>query len=180
MTNDLTGQKFGRLVVRAEVKKRKHGSIAWRCICDCGKHVIVTGCHLRSKNSPTISCGCAKRERIIALAPVRLKVNLRHGHARWDTKSSVYNRWTAMISRCTDPNHNNGKAWKNYGGRGIKVCRRWRNSFEAFLADMGEPPEGDYLLDRKNNNKNYTPGNCRWATRAESIKNQRSHGRSRA
>jgi hypothetical protein len=80
-----------------------------------------------------------------------------------------------MIQRCTNPNYNNGKTWKNYGGRGIRVCKRWLNSFEAFLADMGEPPKGR-LMDRISNNLGYWPSNCRWATRAQSIANQRSHG----
>ncbi|MEY9421532.1 hypothetical protein ABIF69_007974 [Bradyrhizobium japonicum] len=78
-----------------------------------------------------------------------------------------------MIQRCTNPHT---KAFKNYGGRGITICDRWRRSFEAFLADMGEPPDG-HTLDRKNNDGCYEPDNCRWATRAEQKLNQRPRGR---
>ena len=83
--------------------------------------------------------------------------------------SSVYHRWDAMIQRCTNPKH---KAFKNYGGRGIKICDRWLESFEAFLADMGEPPDG-LMLDRIDNDGNYEPGNCRWTTRGVQNINKR-------
>jgi hypothetical protein len=159
---DLTGRRFGRLVACAEAG-RSLGSILWLCHCDCGNETLVTGCHLRHG---TISCGCAKRERMVALAPVRLEANTHHGHAGRLTRTAAYRCWDGMLQRCTNPHH---RAWKNYGGRGINVCKRWLK-FENFLADMGEPPEG-LTLDRVNNNSDYKPSNCRWATRLEQRAN---------
>jgi hypothetical protein len=164
---DLTGRRFGRLVVRAEAG-RKLGSILWLCDCDCGNESLVTGCHLRAP-SATRSCGCAKRERLLALAPVRSAAILRHGHAGRGKKSRAYNSWSAMLQRCTNPYV---RSYKYYGDRGITVCERWRESFEAFFADMGEPPEG-HTLDRIDNEGNYQPDNCRWATRFVQNTNQR-------
>lgn len=171
---DLTGRKFGRLAVRTEAG-RKQGSILWLCSCDCGNEILVTGCHLRQLPG-TRSCGCAKRERLQALAPARLEANLRHGHAGRGEKSRAYHSWDAMIQRCTNPKT---KAYKNYGGRGIQVCVRWRESFEAFLADMGEPAIG-MTIDRRNNDGNYEPYNCRWATRDQQSANQRRRGKAQS
>jgi hypothetical protein len=99
-----------------------------------------------------------------------------HGHARSRTTgragTSTYYIWAAMIQRCTNPRC---AAWKDYGGRGISVCARWRESFENFLADMGEKPEG-LSIDRTNNDGNYEPGNCRWATASEQARNKRPRG----
>jgi hypothetical protein len=116
-----------------------------------------------------------KRERIVVLTPVRLAAILHHGHAERGNKSRTYNSWSAMLQRCHDPKH---RSYKNYGGRGITVCQRWRESFEAFLADMGEPPE-KHTLDRIDNDGNYEPSNCRWATRLMQSRNMRPR-RSRA
>ncbi len=97
---------------------------------------------------------------------------LRHGHTSNGNISPTYQSWSHMKRRCTDPNV---KAWKDYGGRGIKVCDRWLESFENFLADMGEKPPG-LTLDRKNNDGSYEPSNCRWATREEQAINKRRNG----
>lgn len=167
---ELTGKRFGRLVVLARSKKPGNGT-TWLCECDCGNKVVKNGCAL-NRPSGTRSCGCWKREYAAKLAqPAAVQANLRHGMSY----SPVYKRWTAMIQRCTNPNYNAGKSWKNYGARGIAVCKRWL-TFENFYADMGDPPEGDYLLDRIKNGRGYYKANCRWASRAESIANQRSHG----
>lgn len=103
--------------------------------------------------------------------------NVVHGHAQRNHSSGTYLSWAAMLSRCGNPN---GRVYLHYGGRGITVCDRWRTSFENFLADMGERPEGKspggralYSLDRKDNDGNYEPGNCRWATQSEQVFNQR-------
>lgn len=179
--NMVIGSRFGRLVIRKEAGSGP-GGVRWLCDCDCGNQIVVTGCHLRAKPSPTRSCGCLKREVIFAKGRKKAwKQNVQHGHARRAIKSKAYSAYHSMIQRCENPNYSGGKSWMNYGGRGIKICKRWRygergmSGFECFLADMGEPPKG-YLLDRKNNDRGYSPSNCRWATRAESIANQRSHG----
>jgi hypothetical protein len=162
----LVGQRFGRLTVHAKAFSKFPGGIYWLCDCDCGNQIVATSGHLQNG---TRSCGCGKRERLKALAPARLQANLRHGHASRKQASSIYRRWHEMIQRCNNPNH---QSFKNYGGRGIKVCDRWLESFQIFVADMGEPPDG-MTLDRINNDGNYEPDNCRWATRAVQNRNQR-------
>jgi len=92
-----------------------------------------------------------------------------HGHARAGQKSATYNTWIAMTARCYNPNIPD---FQKYGARGITVCNRWRHSFENFLADMGERPAGR-TIDRINNNRGYTPSNCRWATKSEQCRNTR-------
>lgn len=163
--NNLLGQRFGRLVVRAEAGSNKFGMIRWLCDCDCGNQTTATGCHLRGS---TRSCGCLKRENA---AKIGRELHPTHGHAGRGRKTRAYHSWDAMLQRCTNPNH---KAYKNYGGRGIAVCDRWRD-FEAFLADMGEPPEGLTLDRYPNNDGNYEPENCRWATREEQNAGRRPY-----
>lgn len=166
---EMLGKRFGRLVVRVEAGSGP-GGVRYLCDCDCGNEHITTGNHLRHG---TKSCGCHKRELAHKIGSKAAQWTTRHGHARVGAVSSAYSRWCGMISRCEDPKH---KAFKNYGGRGITVCERWRNDFAAFLADMGEPPEG-LTLDRINNDGNYEPGNCRWSTRVEQMANARPHAK---
>jgi hypothetical protein len=96
--------------------------------------------------------------------------NTIHGESRPSDVSSEYNCWTSMNARCSNPKHS---AYKNYGGRGITVCRRWRESYEAFLADMGRKPGPEYSIDRVDNDKGYSKANCRWATIMEQRHNRR-------
>jgi hypothetical protein len=149
------GDRFERLVVLAEVGRRS-GKRLYRCACDCGQTTSATSKALRSGSKR--SCGCLRREGVAALGRSRAT----HGHARDGVLTPTYQSWAAMHKRCSDPN---GKDWHLYGGRGVTVCTAW-SDFAAFLADMGERPDG-LTLDRVNPYGNYEPGNCRWATRLE-------------
>lgn len=159
---DLTGQRFTRLLVlRPSLPVFMSGKLrpAWKCLCDCGKTAICLGESLRTNH--TKSCGCLHLEK-------NRTNNLLHGHNRVGKRSPEYKSWDAMTQRTSNPNFID---YKNYGGRGIAVCERWRK-FENFLADMGARPDG-MSLDRINNDGNYEPGNCRWATRMQQRQNAR-------
>lgn len=159
---DLTGQQFGRLsVIQMDGKKRNHA--AWLCQCQCGRSTRVSSNNLRS--GMTQSCGCLNRERVsAALAESSTTHGKRH--------TRVYNIWLNMKQRCTNPRNDHYPA---YGGRGITVCTRWLNSFEAFYEDMGDPPSDIHTIDRENVHGNYEPANCRWLPReAQASNTQRS------
>lgn len=161
---DLTGQTFGRLTVTGYHggARTPSGSIThrWACRCACGAMRAIVAAKLRSGH--VRSCGCLRVE----MTSARFTT---HGAAPVRGRSATYRSWAAMIMRCENP-----ARWqfKYYGGRGITVCARWRADFAAFLADMGERPEG-CTLDRVDNDGNYEPGNCRWATLAEQARNSR-------
>lgn len=159
---DLTGQTFTRLLVLSEADRGKDRQIYWNCICSCGNIKKVRSDHLR--NGSIASCGCLKQE----LTVLRQTT---HGQRTEKYTSKEYACWCHMKNRCYDLN---SAAYKNYGGRGITVCDRWLNSFENFYEDMGNCPPG-LMIERKNNNGNYTPGNCVWATPQEQGNNRRTN-----
>lgn len=159
------GQTFGRLKVikdgpdffYAGMNRRRYISGS-TCVCDCGKEVNVRNHELTSGG--TRSCGCLMMD-------VCRVVHKTHGKSY----TKLHRVWCAIIQRCTNPNC---KAYKNYGARGITICERWRNSFEAFAEDMGPGKKG-WTIERVVNDGNYEPGNCVWATRVRQARNKRDN-----
>lgn len=173
---DLIGRRFGNLTVIARAENAKNGKARWLCACHCGGTINVVGGHLT--RAAIDSCGCLRRQRCSV-------ARTRHGHAKHRngaSKHSTYTTWTEAKKRCFCPTL---RTYKNYGGRGITMCKRWRDSYESFYEDMGDRPEG-LSIDRVNNNGNYSCGkcqecvangwtfNCRWATTGQQVANRRT------
>lgn len=161
---DLSGKKFGRWTVQSERIVRPPNQIMWRCICECGTDKYVSINTL--KNGESKSCGCYRDD--------KASLNSRkHGFTKYKGGRSPqfpeYTTWASMKQRCYDRNN---QSYPRYGGRGITVCDRWKNSFENFLEDMGCKPNPKMTIDRINNGGNYEPGNCKWSSRLEQSRNR--------
>jgi hypothetical protein len=168
----LSGRKFGRLLVQEDSGGRSQGKVLWTCLCECGKTVFVVGSKL--VNGHTQSCGCRHIETAIANAKLATKARTTHGHCWEDGYTSTYSSWHAMLQRCTNPNHNR---YSFYGGSGVSVCDGWKH-FSEFLHDMGERPEGT-TLGRFGDVGNYNKENCAWMTPAEQGAERRKRNQGR-
>ena len=168
---DLSGKRFGRLTVtsRTIVTLASGRKVtAWECQCDCGNNTVVLMTSLQSGRSS--SCGCLQSE----LTRTRFT---KHGATHKDARWPEWGVWNSMIMRCHNPAT---RAFRNYGGRGISVCSRWRfgedgkTGFECFIEDVGRRPADGLSIDRIDNDGNYEPGNVRWATAKEQAANRRT------
>jgi hypothetical protein len=159
---DLKDKRFGRLVALCRANVPNARNAMWQCQCDCGATTIVAAANLGTSTS---SCGCIASENGTTMLRVnRLARTDLHG----ESGSVEWAIWSRMKNRCNNPN--NAK-YHRYGGRGIKVCDRWLNSFENFLSDVGRRPSKKYSIDRINNDGDYEPDNVKWSTAMQQSRN---------
>lgn len=162
----MRGQKFGRLTTIRRVGTSKWGGARWLFKCKCGNTHIAGAASVR--RGRTQSCGCL-RTQVARTNGLKAATHRMHG-------TPEYRAWVGLRDRC---NNKRNKDWKDYGGRGIRVCKRWQRSFVAFYADMGRRPSARHSIDRIDNDGDYKPSNCRWATQSVQIRNRRRARRSR-
>lgn len=143
---DFTNTRLGRLLIVSEAEPDKWKNMQWFCRCDCGKYIVVAGSSIR--RGATKSCGCWNKES----STTRATKHGLHSHA-------LYGTWKNMVQRCYNPANSH---FDSYGGRGIVMCDRWRESFANFLEDMGEKPSPAHSIERRNNNEGYCKENCSW------------------